>query len=78
MYTEYVSKELSMLALPSTFAVYHSALLHIQFAGDSFGSPDWEAAMQTLKRMLGIYGSRWSIGRMCSPFIFPLPTSHCS
>jgi hypothetical protein len=67
MFSEYESAELSRLALPSTFAVYHAALLHIQFAGDRLGSPEWDVAMQTLKRMLGVYGSRWSIGRRCLP-----------
>jgi hypothetical protein len=73
MFSEFVYEELSMLALPSTFAVYHAALLHTQFAGDDFGSAEWETAMQTLKRMLGTYGSRWSIGSaLLSPFSSPI------
>ncbi len=56
--------DLTALPIPATFSSYQAALMHVEFAGDDFGNPQWTAGMQELKEGVMHFARRWSIGSM--------------
>jgi hypothetical protein len=54
--------DLPALPLPSTFSLYQSALLHIQFAGDEFMGLEWQSEMESLTSTLAFFAKRWNVG----------------
>lgn len=56
--------DLPSLPLPATFAVYFSALLHIQLGGSAIFEQNWGSDLQCFKDTLSHFARRWDIGSM--------------
>lgn len=53
---------LHALPPPATYCTYMAAMLHIQFAGQDFMSPEWKSDMECMRSTLRYFGKRWHIG----------------
>lgn len=49
------------IPLPSTFSIYQAAMLHISFAGNRFGTEQWNTEVLSLRNSLAAFGKRWGI-----------------
>jgi hypothetical protein len=54
--------DLPALPLPAAFCIYRAAIIYIQFAGEEFLNPEWNANMESMKGALAHFGKRWCIG----------------
>jgi hypothetical protein len=57
------------LPIPATFAVWQASMYHIEYAGEEFGSPQWNYEMNALVDALSQFSRRWFVG---SKFVMTL------